>query len=123
MLITQSLSGKVTDTDKFITSMGASGFVEGMTIPDFDSKNSTQVTKMGQLRKLISGANHPFSVAIKDNNYLDAGYALMTEAENSDLKISISKLNPKIKQALQKPQLLPDGSKKPSLLGDPIFTD
>tara|TARA_R110000764_G_scaffold2934_2_gene12304 strand:- start:3866 stop:4207 length:342 start_codon:yes stop_codon:yes gene_type:complete len=113
MLITQSLSGKITDTDKFITSMGASGSVEGLTIPDFDPKNSTQVTKMGQLRKLISSANHPFSVAIKDSNYLAAGNALITEARNSDIKISISKLNPSIKKALQKEQLL----------GDPIFTD
>ena len=113
MLITQSLSGKVTDTDKFISSMGASGSVEGLTIPDFDPKNNTQVTKMGQLRKLISSANHPFSVAIKDSNYLAAGNALITEARNSDIKISISKLNPSIKKALQKEQLL----------GDPIFTD
>ena len=113
MLITQSLSGKVTDTDKFITSMGASGSVEGLTIPDFDPNNSTQVTKMGQLRKLISSANHPFSVAIKDSNYLAAGNALMTEAVNSGIKISISKLNPSIKEAL----------KKANKLGDPIFTD
>ena len=113
MLITQSLSGKITDTDKYISSMGASGSVEGLIIPDFDPKNSSQVTKMGILNKNLNSANSIYVQSMKEMDYKGAGNALMTLARNQELKISLSKLNPKVKKALT----------ELNVLGDPIFTD
>ena len=113
MLITQSLSGKITDTDKYISSMGASGSVEGLIIPDFDPKNSNQVTKMGILNKNLNSANSIYVQSMKEMDYKGAGNALMTLARNQELKISLSKLNPKVKKALT----------ELNVLSDPIFTD
>ena len=112
-LITQNLSGKVTDTQKQVMSLGASGSVEGLTLPNFDSKNSTQVQKMGQINKIIRSANHPFTKEMTNLNYAGAGEALISEAKNQGLKISIGALNKNIRDAL----------KKKGRLSDPIFID
>ena len=112
-LITQNLSGKVTDTQKQVMSLGASGSVEGLTLPNFDSKNSTQVQKMGQINKIIRSANHPFTKEMTNLNYAGAGEALISEAKNQGLKISIGALNKNIRDAL----------KKKGRLADPIFID
>lgn len=112
-LITQNLSGKVTDTQKQVMSLGASGSVEGLTLPNFDPKNNTQVQKMGQINKIIRSANHPFTKEMTNLNYAGAGEALISEAKNQGLKISIGSLNKNIRDAL----------KKKGRLSDPIFID
>jgi hypothetical protein len=68
---------------------------------------------MGQINKIIRSANHPFTKEMTNLNYAGAGEALISEAKNQGLKISIGALNKNIRDAL----------KKKGRLSDPIFID
>jgi hypothetical protein len=68
---------------------------------------------MGILNKNLNSANSIYVQSMKEMDYKGAGNALMTLAKNQELKISLSKLNPKVKKALT----------ELNVLSDPIFTD
>ena len=118
MLITQSLSGKITDPQREVQTFGSSGSVNGITFKGFDPKNpkAGQTTLIGQIGKKQSNTRSLYSSAFNDGNFLRAGEELMTEARQHKLKypdigISIDNLHPSVKEALQ----------KKGLLSDPIF--
>ena len=124
------VGAKVTDKKQFRLSMGKSGFVEGITNPNFEFgddgnlKNKSDIVDMGVIAEALNDT--AFKKLIQDENYREAGTTLMTLAKNRGFKIDISKLNPMIKEALGK-RTVGQGENlrtlDESLLGDPVFFD
>jgi len=129
-VIKDEFGGKVTDKKQFRLSMGKSGFVEGITNPNFEFgddgnlKNKSDIVDMGVIAEALNDT--AFKKLIQDENYREAGTTLMTLAKNRGFKIDISKLNPMIKEALGK-RTVGQGENlrtlDESLLGDPVFFD